>query len=318
VQRGWSWTETVCGIAPPHGYRSEQLLSTALFRLYRALGGDCIDIGGGHPVPARAKREQAAAYTTYLIMRTMASLGPANTSPCTSVHQFVHAMRTVDCFTTTDIGPGGYVGGSANKLIQWAFERQGLYGRPVPDSRVMGPESPGPGAPRVDLHLRDRRTQTDGPYTPVDLLGSDWHAAADVISVQPLWPGSMVQSVKVCVDNRGDAVASRTCIRLWTTACPQGSAIPPFPSSAWLRLWVLGKAGTVPGNTGDVPGLWRPWPVFWLPPKRGRYAVLLEASCAADRSNIDSATGFPCTTMPGPTDRLVAFDNNLALAFVEI
>lgn len=318
VLRGWSWSQMPYGVSAPHGYRSEQLMSTTMFRLYRALGGDCVQTTLGVAVPARVERDQAAQYTTYLIMRTLSAIGPANVTPCMSVHQFVHAMRTVDTITANTPGPGGYVGGSTNKVIQWAFEQQGLYGQPLPGSAVMGPDAQGPGGSRVDLHLDDRRVQSNGPYTPVNLLGDDWHAAAGVITVQPAWPGAWLRCVRVRIDNRGDQAATGTRIRLWTAACPAGSAIPPFPGAAWKRLWVLQGPQTVPGASASTPGRWQSWPVFWLPPGPGRYLVLLEASCAADRSNIDPATGFPCVTVSGPTHRLVAFDNNLALQVVEI
>lgn len=319
VQRGWSWSAGEYGFGAPYGYRSEQLLSTTLFRLYRALGGDCMERNDqGARVPARDERKHAAQYSTYLIMRTLAALGPANVSPCLSVHQFVHAMRTVDAFTANTPGPGGYIGGSANKVIQWAFEQQGLYGRPVPGASVMGPEADRQASLQVDLHVEDRRVQSDGPYTPVDLLGETWQAAPDSITAQRIWTGLLLHRVLVRVDNRGPDPAARTRIKLWHARYPVGSTIPPFPGPAWKRIWVLQPPGTVPGANGAIPGHWRPWPIFWLPPVSGRYLLLLEASCAADRSNIDPATQFPCAAEPGQVARLVAFDNNLGLAVVTV
>ncbi len=312
VQRGWSWTETVAGVAPPHGYRSEQLMSTTLFRLYRALGGDCMrfDASSGWWVPALSERHAAADYTIYLIMLTLSSLGPANVSPCVSVRQFVQAMRTVDCFTTLPPIPGGFVGGQANKVIQSAFERQALYGSPVPGSLVIGPEGQdGSGAPEVDLHIRDRRVQTDGPYTPVDLLGQGWHAAAGAINIMPRF-------IRVEVQNRGRDAAHQVNVNIWYAPHPGGSIAPPFPGLPWIAIG--STTGNVPGASGNTPGRRLFGPVAWQRPAAGRYYVLVEATCPADRSNIDPATGFPCVTNPGLTRRLVAFDNNLGLAIVEI
>ena len=91
VHSGWSW----CGSYhrqsefPPDsafrrkGYRSEQILSTSLFRLYRALGGDTNRIGGKRANAGKAEtaagrmvRQRAADYTAYLVMRAIAWLGP--------------------------------------------------------------------------------------------------------------------------------------------------------------------------------------------------------------------------------------------------
>lgn len=318
VQQGWSWTETVCGVGSPQGYRSEQLMSTSMFRLYRALGGDCLTRNAaGDMVPATPARGDAANYATYLIMRTLASLGPANVSPCVSVHMFVHAMRTIDCATSAMPGPGGYIGGTANKLIQWAFERQGLYGIPVPSAQIAGPEERGQRTLDVDLHIDDRRVQTDGPYTPIDLHGSDWRADPDAITVTRVDPFTHEQqSIVVTVHNRGADAAQNTVVTVWCSIVPASGRIARFPGAAWTLAGV--QTGDVSGHNGTAPGHRRFPAMAWSPPQSGRYAVLVSASCPADNSNIDPATGFPCVTEPGPIERLVAFDNNLGLAIVTV
>ncbi len=316
VQRGWSWTETVSGIAPPHGYRSEQLMSTSLFRLYRALGGDCMRLNhSGLMVPARPERQKAADYVGYLIMRTIASLGPASVSPCTSVRMFVHTMRSVDCFTGGVPGPGNYVGGTANKVIQWAFERQGLYGVPIPGSPIIGAEGRPDTATQVDLHIDDQRDQRDGPYSPVNLLGAAWHAAHGAIAVQRANPQSFTQQiVNVTVRNRGRSPAPSTTVQVWCTPLPESGQIPDYPGASWVLVGSVN--GSMPGHDGSVPGSLLFPSIIWTPSVAGIYVVLAATSSPLDRSNIDPASVYPCANLPGPTNQLVAFDNNLGLTIV--
>ena len=75
VAAGWAWG----GSQDPgtgggaEGYRSEQILATCHFRIYRSIGGDADDVN---------RRKFAARVTTYLILRTTANLtggvSPAN------------------------------------------------------------------------------------------------------------------------------------------------------------------------------------------------------------------------------------------------
>ena len=72
---GWSWTQRLGQAAGYHedqsdeaGYHREQVLSSTLFRLYRALGGDAID---EDDQPDDDRRRIAADYVTYLIVRAV-------------------------------------------------------------------------------------------------------------------------------------------------------------------------------------------------------------------------------------------------------
>jgi hypothetical protein len=55
------------------GYDSEQILSSSLFRLYRALGGDTVLANG---TPDRAARQRAADYVVYLVLKMMRPSAP--------------------------------------------------------------------------------------------------------------------------------------------------------------------------------------------------------------------------------------------------
>src|SRR5204863_7601052 len=161
------------------------------------------------------------------VVRTIQSLGAAAATPCTTAQVFVDAMVRVDTATASEPGPGGYVGGTVHKVVRWAFERQGLYGVPVLGSRVSGADE----FAAVDLHIDDLRPKPDGPYSPVDLLGTAWHAASASMWVKPpvLW---LKRRVFVRVQNRGAVAATNTRVDV-SCAPVTGGAIKPYPDPAW-------------------------------------------------------------------------------------
>src|SRR5262249_54798123 len=66
---GWAWHGTIYSsvrdMRDPGGYLGEQVLSSTLWRLYLALGGDAVQ--GNSNVPDLPARRRAAAYTAYLV-----------------------------------------------------------------------------------------------------------------------------------------------------------------------------------------------------------------------------------------------------------
>ena len=317
---GWSWTGplyqrevyfVVPGLSDKRGYWAEQILSSSLFRLYRAIGGDSQTISGGKPVPAVSERQKAADYCAYLIMRTIQSLGFAGVTPSTSPGQFAELMRNVETATATAPGPGGYVGGTVQKVVRWAFERQGLSAMPAPSPTVSGADE----VATVDLHIEDLRPKPEGPYSPVDLLGSAWRAHPKSLWVKK-FPLSATRRIRVKVQNRGAAAATNTRVDVWV-APVVGGVIPDYPDNKWQL--VGSKTGTVPGRTGSTRGAKTFGPFSWTPPSAPQaYAILAAASCGADLSNIDPATKHPCVSVASPINILVACDNNLGLITVMI
>jgi len=322
VRDGWGWTGPLNrremyfappGLSDKRGYWTEQILSSSLFRLYRAIGGDSEATSGIQQVPAKAERQNAADYVVYLIMRAIESLGAAAATASTEPHHFIDALRKADTATASSAGPGGYVGGTVHKVVQWAFERQGLYAAPGPSAVVAGPED----LATVDLHIQDLRLQPDGPYSPVDLRGTAWRAHADSIKVQTsIFPWVRRRRIRVKVLNRGPADATSTRVDVWV-APVTGGVIPSYPDAQWQPI---GNAtATVPKASGPTPGALTFGSFSWKPPSGppSEYAILAAASCDADRSNIDPATSHPCLTVTGgPIQVLVACDNNLGLTTV--
>ena len=124
VAAGWGWggvNDTGIGPGNP-GYQSEQVLSTTLFRFYRAIGGDSAQLARR----ASSRRGSSA----YLIFRAVGMLTPAANAP--NAIDFANALMLADAGEWTS---EGLAGGAYHKVIRWAFEKQGLYqppGAPTP------------------------------------------------------------------------------------------------------------------------------------------------------------------------------------------
>jgi len=304
---GWCWCGRRNGqrravpAYPPKlykGYVEEQMLSSSVFRFYRAIGG--------HPKNAPAMRERAATATAYLLLRAASLLGPAALVPARSADAMVSAMVDADIGTQQ---PGAllFTGGCLHKVLRWAFERQGLFATPLHDKNVEGPGLP----PAVDLWVKDRRRDADkGGYEPVAL---EWPEAGPKPE-EPAWfadPEEGVQvdnrNIHVKVRNRGEQAAIDVTVRAWSA-----------PVSLGTLHWHLGgevKLAQVQG--GDCVSAH-----IAAGPSGGQKYLLVDVSASGDRSNLDGSTHLPCaggTAPPSDTAALrdlVANDNNLALRLI--
>jgi hypothetical protein len=321
---GWCWCGrrsrlrllAAQGVTPPMpgGYWEEQLMSSSLFRLYCAVGGDT------HGDPQR--RAGASDYCVYLIMQAISLLGSANVVPARSADEFVSTLIDADIGTdhwqVKATWPEGKTrplhrrGGALHKVIRWAFERQGLYATPDASEIIEGPGL----APPVDIHIPGRGLREAGGYDPVELLWSHtmpmpWHAHADSIftNASPL--------VKVKVANRGSQTASHVNVRVWASPA-DGSAL------AWQPLLVAGCVDQdISGNGGTTTFSFKGEDTAGMA-LTGDYFVLAAATCPADPANADPATELPCAdngqashwTDPTLLTDLVANDNNMGLRMV--
>lgn len=320
VEDGWGW----CGrrhrpnrfIWPDSnsrhkGYDSEQILSTSLFRLYRALGGDT-DVGVGRPDDAA--RQRAADYTLYLMLRAIALMPAHHVGLLETPDQLVTTLVDADIATRlTTSGPlQGRVGGWAHKVIRWAFEAQGLYATRNPEDIVEAPGQP----PEVDIFIDSQRPDSAGSfprggYEPVSLHwrgpgDKPWHASTEAIRVEPF-------GIRVAVRNRGRKEARNVTVSLWVTFRPDMAPQPPewndTPNS-WIPLGHWGSV-TVPA--------WPAGPV-WVGPvpkpveRSGLRAwIVAIAHCDDDPANTDSGTGLPTARTRTSIVDLVAGDNNIGV-----
>jgi hypothetical protein len=325
VWAGWSWSGkyhradrflTDPDVWPHRrkAYDSEQILSTTLFRVYRALGGDDLKANGK---PFKDGRQRAADYALYLIMRAIYSLPPPNAEPVQSPEQFMQALMDADISTMpAAAGPlAGRVGGIAHKIIHWSFEQQGLF--PPAGSDVHN--APG-DPPAVDLYIDDRRPASHGPlprggYVPVSLdwhqwpNPQDWHAAAPAIQVAPDPNVPNTYQVTVGVSNRGPRAANNVRVRAWYAVWDGNGSPPAWNDAAWQPMGDLGPLNV--GPAGQPPTQFGPFALPAAPANPQRYIIVAEASCADDLAN--SRSELPCATEPTPLVDMVAGDNNLAL-----
>jgi hypothetical protein len=310
---GWSWARRLGRAAGYHtdmrdgfGYRHEQVLSSTLFRLYRALGGDAALRSG---MPDRPARRAAAHYATYLIMRAVGSLGPAATTPARDASAFASAMMDADAGTVRfDYAGRQRVGGTVHKVIRWAFEKQGLYQRPG-----MPPSSDGGGAPDpIDVYIDDGRRGAYG-------YAADWHAPAlalwnrhkpDALDGHQQPRANRANYVYLRGSNRGSdaALAAAASVR----AAPGHSGLDWAGTTKWTPLGVA--AGGVERAAIQPGALTLFGPFQWTPTQAGDHAILAAIDAIGDHANIMASTGLACALIPTPIEELVPFDNNLGLA----
>lgn len=317
VYMGWSWSgrrhrparfpAANCNCRHK-GYESEQILSTSLFMLYRALGGDTVRANGR---PNRPIRQRAADYVVYLILRAIGLMPPHHVGTVETPDQFVTTLIEADIGTLpVTTGPLRHrVGGWAHKVVRWAFEAQGLYATSNPLDVVDAPGLP----PEVDIFIDTSRPDSEGGfprggYMPVSLDWGDaaapgrWHAAPDALAIA-------ANQIQVEVRNRGQSAATGVKVAVWYIVWPNTSASPPRWSPAtWTRIDEIGPRSVLPqGSESFGP--------FALPayPSGTRLLILAIADCVDDHANTSAASSLPCSNYAVPIVDLVAGDNNLGL-----
>jgi hypothetical protein len=288
LKKGWAWGSAI----DDRGYRSEQILSTTLFRAYRAIGGDAI-----HPNPAVqfARRQLAARYLTYLIVSGIGVLPLMGTTPTKSPDDFVSALMNADV-RKPDFE--GRPGGTMQKVIPWAFHQQGLD---RPDPKKMEE-----GKPDVDVYIDDGR---DGDYRYQENYWSSrniWNRLAQGVNSTHQTPvKGHTNYVYVRVKNRGYQQAMGVSVEVYHTA--------PGAGLMWNAGWNKMKPGpTVTAKTIAPGGSAIIGPFEWVPPTDGDRSLLAVVTAPGDRSNVDPAGDLPCSKDPTPDSMLIPFDNNMA------
>jgi hypothetical protein len=316
------------------GYRTEQILSSSLFRLYRCIGGDTVFPRTAKP--DTSTRESASHYATYLILRGIQQLGSSDVVPAYEPDQLVSALIHADVGTEKwDVyfppdapqDPSRLefhrVGGCVHKVIRWAFEAQGLY-------NAFGEVTNGPGSPPpVDIYIESNRPSSDdadcgidygpGSYAPVSLDWDPEQSASQVLPWQAKPKAIVVRDDKIYVKvgNRGSQNATGVTVRAWWHEWLDGDAPPKWdPNDAnWQeceppsnQTYDVAKGATT--ASGPVFG-----PFTHTPPAE-RYVVFAQATCNDDRANIDPATYLPCSRHATELVDLVASDNNLGVRLV--
>lgn len=291
ISAGWAWG----GTSDTGSYNSEQILSTTLFRIYRAVGGDDV-----HPNAAiqLVRRQFAARYMAYLIIRGIGSLATTPVTPTATPNVFATALMNADTGTVIF---DGHPGGAFHKVIRWGFEKQGLYqpvGAPTPVTTEGDP-------PDVDVYVEDGR---NGEYqyqwnfwNSTDMwnrLAADGGAAHETPVV------GVSNYMYVRVKNRGTQTANNVVVKAYH--CKPGTGL------VWPGDWKAMVTASLPApgpivSSGDtVVG-----PFEWIPEVVGHECLLAVVSATGDLSNADTVSALPSATGPIPHWRLVPYDNNI-------
>jgi zinc metalloprotease ZmpB len=287
VAAGWAWG----GTRDDRGYNSEQILCTTLFRVYRSIGGDSDDV---------SRKRFASRMTMYLILRAVSTLTPA-TNPRNAVG-FANALMTVDLLNWTS---EGVFGGAYNKVIRWAFEKQGLFQLPGASTPVTTEGAP----PEVDVYIDDGRGGEYAYQADFSNNPSIWNRrAADGGTTHEEPTAGATNYAYVRVKNRGTRRAQNVHVR--------GFHHRPAGATEW-------PVDFVPLTTTELSvGTLEPFrsqekivgPFFWVPnaDATGGDSLLMAVSADGDVSNIDNFS----TAESIAEWRLVPGDNNLGLRAV--
>ncbi len=309
VASGWAWggaqdPGTGAGSA---GYRSEQILATCHFRIYRSIGGDSEDVN---------RRKFAARVMTYLILRTTGNLtsgtNPSNFDPITMTNvpgrgaqAWCEEMQEADLENWTSEGLSG---GAYNKVIRWAFEKQGSY----QPATAVPPFTTAGAPPAVDVYIDDGRA---GEY---QFQAVHWHNqsmwnrnAADGMTGHQNAIDGQTNYMYGKIKNRGTSTANNVTVRAFHTLPGAGLTWP----NDFVEMSPLGGrtiASIAPNNTAEATV----GPFEWEPNINayGHDCVLMIASVAGDPSNIDNFTG----TETIQEWRLVPNDNNVGQRNVSV
>jgi hypothetical protein len=311
VGDGWGWNGTryerprpTYGLRDPAGYNAEQILSSTLFRLYCAFGGDAVRRNAAGEWEAdRERRAAAANYCAYLIVRAIASLGHIDTQPTSEASQFATAMMDADVGTPyLDYEGSKQLGGMLHKVVRWAFEQQGLYQVARPGTR----NEPG-RPPAIDIYVDNRRAGTYA-YDP------KWHALRRALFVRHQADGhtpgqhprpGRVNYVYLVLRNRGDQPALAASVDIFAAT---GNAVETWDVAQGYWQKLQGNNTTHDVRSGHAVKF---GPFAWTPQAGTRNALLVRSTVAGDQSNIDDGSDLPCAVGPVLVADLVRADNNL-------
>jgi zinc metalloprotease ZmpB len=284
VAAGWAWGG---GTNDDGDYGSEQILATCHFRIYRSIGGDHENLG---------RRLFASRMATYLILRTISNLTPGTNPDDAEI--WCEEMQDTDLEDWTSEGISG---GAYNKVIRWAFEKQGCYqpaGAPSPVTTAGSP-------PEIDVYINDGR---NGEY---EFQAIHWHNMSmwnrsnpDGLSGHQNGREGVTNHMYGKVKNRGTSAAKDVNVRSFHCLPGAGLRWPAdFTEMSPIGGLTLPSLGA--NNTEEITV----GPFEWTPNVNvhGHDCALMVVSTEGDPSNIDNLTGSEIIE----EWRLVPNDNNV-------
>jgi hypothetical protein len=270
------------------GYSTEQILATTHFRIYRSLGGDAA-------LPAGlGSRQFAARFTSYLILRAVATLSPAANPPEVD-------LGWTQALTAADLGDWtteGLIGGAYGKVIRWAFEKQGLY----QPAGTIPPVSTEGLPPEVDVYIDDGR-HGEYQYQPVhwecQAIWNRRHHDGQLTHQDPVVGKKNYAYVKI--KNRGTKPATNVVVKAFHANPTIGLVYP----NDWTPMTTaqLAAPNVAPNNGAEeIVG-----PFKWTPTQLGHECMFMIVSANADPSNVSNFSAGETI----PEWRLVPHDNNI-------
>jgi hypothetical protein len=345
AHRGWRWTGGIYDAqAYPSagdrlGYMAEQILSSTLFWLYRAVGGEP---PANRPAPV-AGREFAALQVVNTFVGALARMQIAPVrDPATFARYLIKADRTTKLFSARVGGATRTrLGGAVGKVIHWAFEKQGLLA-PEPPDQIANDEDMLTWPLAVDVFVDDRRSITEydvrgrpvagtrGGYDPAVTL-KEWKADPSSVwlraqndggSVDQLPVSGATSFVFVRVHNRGSKTAHNVTVTLYESdmASPVWQSDlndPGNPQKGDFHRVGTANIAAVQGLAASPAGEVAPG-IPWQPQQKRTYTLLVVVEADEDASNLAPGRGLACAAGPSPMAELVPFDNNLAVRILTI
>jgi hypothetical protein len=294
VAAGWAWGGDMDINDDSQQYQREQILATCHFRIYRSIGGDHDNLG---------RRLFASRMATYLILRTISNLTPA-TNP-NDAEIWCQEMQDADSENWISEGLSG---GAYEKVIRWAFEKQGSYQPAAAPTPVTTAGDP----PQVDVYINDGR---NGEY---DFQALHWNNMSmwnrnspdGIVRHQNALEG-VTNYMYVKVMNRGTSSATDVNVRGFH--CLPGAGLTwPTDFTEMNPIGGLNVASIGANNSEEITV----GPFKWIPNENvyGHDCILVVVSTDGDPSNIDNFTGSETIE----EWRLVPNDNNVGQRNVSI
>ena len=293
VADGWAWGGPEFIKDTFYGYKREQILSTSLFRIYRAIGGDALG--------NIQKQTWASRYTLYIILAGIASLTSKSPVP----DPYVTLMINADNGKIL-----GFPGGAVRKIIRWAFEKQGLY-QPIP---APSPVKTRGAPPPVDVYINDSRNGEYDYLESFDNAPGIWNRQKnDGVQVNQTPVLGVTNYVYFTVQNRGTQPAQGIQVKAYVSKVEKAQKW----DANHTEFDELTLATPISTSTIASGGSLNVGPFNWTPdPKYAKHTLFVSVSAQGDLSNIDPNSGLECAKGPTDLDKLVPFDNNLAIRTV--
>lgn len=250
VASGWGWG----GPMDLGSYISTQIVSTTIFCIYRALGGDDLAI---------EEREHASRYTAYLMLHAVPLLtGVVPNTP----EGFSSAMQECDEGT---VNFEGFAGGWAHKVVRWGFEKQDLYGGKPPE---------------IDIYIPDGRNGEYYHSNIIDNAPGIWNRHRPDGGNGHETPRKGVENyLYVRVGNRGAQAADGVAVKVFRASANTGEVWP----GDWEQLGnTLDAAAQILPGHDRVVG-----PIPWCPQGCCEERILASANTKGDKSNAETITG---------------------------